>query len=79
MSDATDLIGGVIDRLLERRHGAPYSAKWWKRFHDQSHQHMVMLACPECPDAEELGRRIRNGPVIISFDDFRAAMEATDD
>ena len=75
----TDFVGSVIDRLLERRHGAPYSPKWWKRYHDQTHQRTVMLACPECPDAAELGRQIRAGRVVAaSFNDFRAAMEASD-
>jgi len=73
----TDAVGGIIDRLLERRHGARYSPKWWKRFHEQSHHHgVVMLACPECPDAAELGRMIHEGPVITSYDDIQAALRA---
>jgi ribosomal protein L37AE/L43A len=75
---ATDAVGSFIDRLLERRYGVRYSPKWWKRYHDQTHRHMVMLACPECPDAAELGRMmVEDGfYAAMSYNDCQAAMAA---
>jgi len=76
---ATDRVGDIIDWLCERRYGTPYSPKWWKRYHDHVHHDgNVMLACPCCPDAAELGRMIQKGPVITSAADFKAALAATD-
>lgn len=73
---ATDAVGTTIDWLWGRRYGAPYSAKWWAREH-QHHESYVTLACPLCPDAEELGCQMLLGPVKpMSFNDFRAAAEA---
>lgn len=71
-----DFAGQIIDRLLERRRGAPGSRKWWQRLHVAAHNRMVMLACPFCPDAAELRRMIYSGPVIASANDIKAALRA---
>lgn len=71
---ATDLVGFLIDRLLERRYGAPYSPKWWARRHAQDHQRCLTLDCPHCPSAEEVGQRLAAGwlPPAMSYNDCRA-------
>jgi hypothetical protein len=81
---ATDMVGMFIDRLVERRYGAPFSAKRWTRHHAQLHAptedgrtRSAQLACPECPDAAELGRRLLAGHVIyLSYNDFDEAIRA---
>lgn len=74
-----DAASRVIDWLLERRYGAQYSAKWWMRVHTQDHRNMVVLACPECPDAAELYRLLQAGLVIASAADIKAAIRRADE